>query len=110
MTGSVLHVPRAVKSAVRRRGGRRLVLAATPVIALAVAALPAASAVAAPATPGGLAAAAPAAPAGRDAVPPPPPGWKTLFEDGFNGPAASKVGAKWIYDTVAYVAAYVTRR
>ena len=52
----------------------------------------------------------PATPAGRDAVPPPPPGWKTLFEDGFNGPAASKVGAKWIYDTVAYVAAYVTRR
>ena len=108
MTGFVLHVPRSVTSAVRRRrpGSWRLALGAAPATALAVAMLPTTStAVAAPATPGGPAAAAHGASAvhsafaRQDAVPPPPHGWKTLFKDDFNGPAGSKVDSKWIYDT-----------
>jgi len=104
MTGVSRHVPHAVRISVhrRRRGTRWLALAiAAPAMALAVVTLSAASgagaAHAAPVTPGGPAASA--ALAGPDAVPPPPPGWSTVFRDDFKGPAGSKVGAKWIYDT-----------
>jgi len=97
MTGFSLHVPPAVRSAVRRwpPGARRLALtAAVPVVAMAAATLPAASAVAAPAA--GAAAAALAAPA---AVPGPPSGWSTIFSDDFNGAAGSGADSQWMYDT-----------
>ena len=103
MTGISRHVPHAVKSVVQRwrpRGRRVTLTVAVPAIALAAATLPATSAAGATQAPGGPAVSpGRSAFAGRDAVPPPPPGWSTVFRDGFNGPAGSKAGAKWVYDT-----------
>src|SRR5439155_9861412 len=68
-----------------------------PVVAIAVATLPAASAVAAPAA--GTSAAARGALAAPAAVPGPPSGWSTVFSDDFNGAAGSGAGSQWMYDT-----------
>src|SRR5690242_5333332 len=110
MTSFSLHVPPAVRSAMRRwpPGARKLALTITvPVVATAAATLPAASAaVAAPvvgasaAAHAGLGSAAArgtlAAPA---AVPGPPSGWSTIFSDDFNGAAGSRADSQWMYDT-----------
>jgi beta-glucanase (GH16 family) len=109
MTGVSLHLLQARKSPKRpgRPGRWRLALTiGAPAAALVVAALPAASAAEAPAAravtaaPGVLV--APAArdtPAGPGTVPPPPHGWKTVFSDNFKGPAGSRAGRRWKYDT-----------
>jgi beta-glucanase (GH16 family) len=90
MTSFSLHVPPAVRSAIRRwPGARRLTLLVTvPAVAIAAATLPAATA-----------GAAPAARAAAAAVPGPPSGWSTIFSDDFNGAAGSGAGSQWMYDT-----------
>ena len=104
MTSFSLHVPPAVRSAIRRwpSGVRRLALTvAIPAAAIAAAGMPAASAaVAAPAA--GASAGAPAsraALAAPAAVPGPPSGWSTIFSDDFNGAAGSGADSQWMYDT-----------
>jgi hypothetical protein len=79
----------------RPRGGLAFLIIA-PVIALAAATVPAASALAAPAGP-----AAPASVAAVAAVPGPPAGWSTVFSDDFSGSAGSGVDSQWMYDTGA---------
>src|SRR6476661_5807030 len=81
MTSFSLHVPPAVRSAMRRwpSGARKLALTITvPVVATAAAQ----GALAAPA-----------------AVPGPPSGWSTVFSDDFNGAAGSGPSSAWMYDT-----------
>ena len=104
MTSFSLHVPPAVRSAIRRwpSGVRRLALTvAVPAAAIAAAGMPAASAaVAAPTA--GAAAGAPAsraALAAPAAVPGPPSGWSTIFSDDFNGAAGTGADSQWMYDT-----------
>jgi hypothetical protein len=109
MAGTSLHVPHAVRSAVRRRSrGWGLVLTiAAPAATLLAATLPTASAaVAAPVA--RTASAAVAAPVARTAsaavaapstVPGPPSGWSTIFSDDFNGAAGSGADSQWMYDT-----------
>jgi hypothetical protein len=77
----------------RPEGGLAFAIIA-PVIALAAALVPAASALAVPAG-----RAAPALAAAPAAVPGPPSGWSTVFSDDFNGAAGSGVDSQWMYDT-----------
>jgi hypothetical protein len=92
MSQRVMHVR---KRATRWRLRGQLAFAViAPVIALTVAAVPAASALAAPAS-----AAMPAALAAPAAVPGPPAGWSTVFSDDFAGGAGSGVDSQWMYDT-----------
>jgi len=101
MTSFSLHVPPAIRTALRRwpSGTRRLALTvAVPVVATAAATLPSASAaVAAPAA--GTSAAARGSLTAPAAVPGPPSGWSTIFSDDFNGAAGSGAGSQWMYDT-----------